>query len=225
MRRPQPPPQQTPPQPRVQPQEGLKPGIQRTPARQYDNAQRIRGSASSSKDKRSRPQQAAADDALLHVVERGQTRVLDVLHTVSTCSEDPCDGLLMSCSKKICIIGNYQPFLCVSQFIENDQRSLLMQQQHAARVEQGKFITTLLANGTALPAAMAAASDLFPIPELPPPRVDVREQRAREMEQPDTCRSFGTPPFSVFDVAMERSHLEHFIAPGFVQNGHVLAKL
>ena len=42
---------------------------------------------------------------------------------------------------------------------------------------------------------------------------------------PDTCRSFGTPPFSVFNVAMERSHLDDSIAPGFVQNGHVLAKL
>ena len=45
------------------------------------------------------------------------------------------------------------------------------------------------------------------------------------LRQPDTCRSFGTPPFSVFDVAMERSHLGDSIAPGFVQNGHVLAKL
>ena len=34
------------------------------------------------------------------------------------------------------------------------------------------------------------------------------------LRQPDTCRSFRTPPFSVIDVAMEIYHRGDFIAPG-----------
>ena len=48
------------------------------------------------------------------------------------------------------------------------------------------------------------------------------------LRQPDTCISFGTPPTSVFDVAMARycqGEIPDSSAPGSVQNGHVFAKL